>query len=98
MMVSYFIYYRIAPGQEALARERATRLQTRLAEAAGVRSRLLTKCGEPNLWMEIYEAVVDAAAFERALDTAVGELRICEGLADGSRRHMECFEDWAVCA
>lgn len=92
-MISYFIYYRVAPGLEPLAKERAHRLQSRLAQSTGVRCRLMTKRGEPNLWMEVYEAVTDPLAFERALDGAVLELQFDQLLAPGSRRHLERFED-----
>ena len=91
-MVSYFIYYRVAHGQEALAREQARRLQTKLWESTGVRGRLMTKRAEPNLWMEVYEAVPDPTAFERALESAVHELQLHQWLAPGSQRRMECFE------
>ena len=91
-VVSYFIYYRVAQGQEALAREQTRRLQAKLWKSVGVRSRLMTKRAEPNLWMEVYEAVSDPTAFEQALEIAVCELELQRWLAPGSQRHMECFE------
>ena len=91
-MTSYFIYYRVARGREPLAREQVARLQAKLAAAIGVRGRLMTKRGEPNLWMEVYEAVSDATGFEHALDVAVQELQLVQLLATGSLRHVECFE------
>jgi hypothetical protein len=91
-VTSYFIYYRVAPGREPVAREQVRRLQVALAEAIGVRGRLMTKRGQPNLWMEVYEAVSDSAAFEHALDSAVQELQLDQLLAPGSLRHVECFE------
>jgi hypothetical protein len=92
MMTSYFIYYRVAPGHEPLAREQVYRLQAKLAATIGVHGRLMTKRGEPSLWMEVYEEVSDAARFEHALDNAVQELAIVELVAPGSLRHVECFE------
>jgi hypothetical protein len=91
-VTSYFIYYRVAPGRESLAREQTHRLQAELAASIGARCRLMTKRGEPDLWMEVYEAVRDPAAFERALENAVRELQLEQLLAPGSRRHVECFE------
>ena len=91
-MTSYFIYYRVARGREPLAREQTHRLQAELAASIGARCRLMTKRGEPDLWMEVYEAVPDPAAFERALENAVRELQLEQLLAPGSRRHVECFE------
>jgi hypothetical protein len=43
--------------------------------------------------MEVYEAVSDPDAFERALEIAVHELQLPQWLAPGSQRHVECFED-----
>ena len=91
-VTSYFVYYRVAPGRESLARERVGRLQAKLAAAIGAHGRLMTKRGEPNLWMEVYEAVSDSARFELALDNAVQELELVQLLAPGSLRHIECFE------
>ena len=68
------------------------RLQAKLAATVGVRGRLMTKRGDPNLWMEVYEAISDAAGFEHALDNAVRELQLVQLLAPGSLRHVECFE------
>jgi hypothetical protein len=92
MLASYYVYYRIADGEEPVARECAQRLLDQIAESIGVRGRLMVKRGEPNLWMEIYEDVPDAEAFERVLATCVDELQLARMLAEGSRRHLECFE------
>ena len=91
-MTSYFIYYRVAPGRESLAREQVGRMQAKLVAAIGVRGRVMTKRGEPNLWMEVYEAVTDSARFEHALGNAAQELQLVQLLAPGSLRHIECFE------
>jgi len=90
--VSYFIYYRVAPGREGAAREHVERLQASLLQSSGVRGRLMSKRGEANLWMEVYEAVHDAAGFERALELALSEIEFDTLLADGSQRCVECFE------
>ena len=90
--VSYFIYYRVALGRESAAREHVERLQAGLHRSTGVRGRLMTKRGEPNLWMEVYEAVRDAGSFERALELALSDGEFDSLLADGSRRRVECFE------
>ena len=88
----YFIYYRVAPGREPPARAQVARLQAKVAAVIGVRGRLMTKRGEPDVWMEVYEAVSDPARFERTLHDTVQELGIVEMLAPGSVRHVECFE------
>jgi hypothetical protein len=92
-MVSYFIYYRVGHGLEVLAREQVQRLHAKLWESIGVRGRTMARRGEPNLWMEVYEAVSDPSAFEHALEIAVRGLQPHQWLAPGSQRHMECFED-----
>ena len=92
-MTSYFIYYRVAPGREPFAEQQTLRLQGQLSASLGARCRLMRKRGEPDLWMEVYEAVGNAVAFERALAEGVRELELEELLAPGSRRHVECFED-----
>jgi hypothetical protein len=89
---SYFIYYRVAAGRESRARKQVERLQAGLDRCTGVRGRLMTKRGEPNLWMEVYEAVGDPASFERALELALSENEFDSLLAAGSRRRVECFE------
>jgi Domain of unknown function (DUF4936) len=91
-VLSYFIYYRVARGRESRARERVEQLQANLDRSTGVRGRLMTKRGEPNLWMEVYEAVHDPHGFERALQLALSENEFESLLADGSQRQVECFE------
>ena len=90
--VSYFIYYRVAPGRESAARKQVEQLQGRLHRATGVRGRLMTKRGGPNLWMEVYEAVRDCPAFERAMEQALTQSEFDTVLAAGWRRHAERFE------
>jgi hypothetical protein len=91
-VVSFYVYYRVAPEQTAFARDRITHLLDVLAQSTGTRGRLMMKRDEPNLWMEIYEDIRDAGTFESALQTAVAELRIDALLVSGSQRHAECFE------
>ncbi|HWA11920.1 MAG TPA: DUF4936 family protein [Burkholderiales bacterium] len=89
-MPSYYIYYRVADA--AAAAPLVARLQRTLRDQAGVAGRLLKKRGEPALWMEIYDDVPDAAAFERLLARTVDDLRFARVLADGGGRRIECFE------
>jgi hypothetical protein len=91
-VASFYVYYRVAADRAALARRQVERLQDLLAHSTGIRGRLMTKRGEPMLWMEIYEDIPDAGPFEHALQAAVHELRIDELLVAGSERHLECFE------
>jgi hypothetical protein len=57
-----------------------------------VQGRLLRKRGEPTLWMEVYEGVLDGAAFETALAQAAAHEGIDALLRPGSSRKIECFE------
>lgn len=88
---SYYIYYRIDPAQTAAAELRIGQLMNRLGKTTGIAGRLMTKRGEPNLWMEVYENVDDDAKFEWELAAAVNDLNATEFLQAGSGRHIECF-------
>ena len=52
----------------------------------------MTKRGEPNLWMEVYENVSDEAKFEWELATAVNQCQATAFLQASGGRHTECFE------
>ena len=92
-MASYYIYYRVQPEKAAACRPLVRDLIAAVGQATGVSGRLLTKRGEPNLWMEIYENVADEAKFEWELADAAGRLRIQDCLLPGSARYVECFEE-----
>jgi len=49
----------------------------------------LIRCDDPTMWMEIYQGIVDFAAFVAALDTVAGSLN-CAAFTLGER-HLECF-------
>ena len=89
-MPSYYIYYRVADAAAAAPMVRD--LQTALRKDTGIAGRLLVKRGEPALWMEIYEDVDDASAFERALAQLVSRLDFQRVLVPGAGRKVECFE------
>ena len=92
MPYSYYIYYRVDPAQAEMARSRIMQLLAAVARTTGIAGRLMTKRGEPNLWMEVYEGVLDEATFERELATAVNECLATAFLQPGGGRHLECFE------
>ena len=91
MPLSYYIYYRVARADEA--RLRVDRLQRGLSERLSIRGRVLKKRDEPSLWMEVYEGVVDAQAFESLLATLVNQVEFEGVLAADSQRKSECFEE-----
>ncbi len=91
MPLSYYIYYRVA--QPAQAQTRARQVQAALKDKTGIDGRLLRKRDDPSTWMEIYEGVADADAFEQCLEEAVQATNFATVLVVGGVRHMECFED-----
>ena len=91
-MLSYYIYYRVAPGLQQLAQQKVRSLQSRIAQATDVHGRLLTKRGAADVWMEVYEEVADADRFESTLQAAAAEAQLEACLVEGSQRHLECFE------
>ncbi len=91
MALFYYVYYRVTQPQQAGVAVRG--MQSELLVRSGVRGRLLTKRDEPGLWMEVYEGVNDAPAFEAELDRLIAAMKLEGFLAPGSRRHTECFEE-----
>ena len=91
MALCYYVYYRVTQPQQAGIAVRG--MQSELLLRRGVRGRLLSKRDEPGLWMEVYEGVNDAPAFEAELDRLVDAMKLEGFLEPGSRRHTECFEE-----
>jgi hypothetical protein len=91
LALCYYVYYRVTQPQQAGVAVRG--MQSELLVRSGVRGRLLTKRDEPGLWMEVYEGVNDATAFEAELDSLIAAMKLEGFLAPGSRRHTECFEE-----
>jgi hypothetical protein len=86
----YYVWYRIT-GDPAPARGAVNALQHDVAKATGVMGRLLMRSEDPTTWMEVYENVVDAKAFERALAQATSAHGVPTLAPDG--RHLERFVD-----
>lgn len=91
MAYSYYIYYRVDPGQADACEQKIKELLATVKDATGVAGRMLKKRGEPLLWMEIYENVSDAETFELALAHAAAKLGVLSFLQPDSGRHVECF-------
>ena len=92
MAISYYIYYRVEPAKAAACERQINELFAAVRRATGINGQLMKKRGEPNLWMEVYGNVADAAKFEWELAEAVGRLKIQEFLLPGTPRHVEVFE------
>ncbi|MGQ0579895.1 MAG: DUF4936 family protein [Betaproteobacteria bacterium] len=91
MALHFYVYYRVNQPQNAGAAVRG--MQAELLARSGVRGRLLSKRDEPGMWMEVYEGVSDAPAFEAELARLSAEMKLEGFLAPGSRRHTECFQE-----
>ncbi len=91
MSTSYYIYYRVPPGNAAPARAAVAALQRELSEATGIGGRLLRRRDDETTWMEIYESVPDGAPFESKLAELVERHGILHLLASGSSRKQEVF-------
>jgi len=94
MAYSYYIYYRVQPEKTGGCELVVRQVMAAVQRATGASGRLLTKRGEANLWMEIYENVTDDAKFEWELAEAAGRLKMQEFLLPGSGRHLECFQEF----
>lgn len=90
MSLSLFVYYRVS-APDSTVRARVDALQSDVFAATGVRGRLLRRRDDPTTWMEIYEPVADAVAFEQSLDAALARHGFSALLAAGDVRHTERF-------
>jgi len=88
LVFNYYVWYRVAE-DEGAADVAIRTMMARLGCRTGVPGRLLKKRDESLLWMEVYEGVADAEAFERSLAQALDEFDV-EMFLDGPRR-TECF-------
>jgi Domain of unknown function (DUF4936) len=91
LSLSYYIYYRVPPGNAERAQAVVGALQRDLSEATGIEGRLLRRRDDETTWMEIYEDVPDAARFESKLAEIVARHGVLALLAPGSSRKQEIF-------
>jgi len=90
-MHAVYVYYRVQAELAGDARQSVEHMLAALRAEDGITGRLLCKCDEPMLWMEVYEPVAELAAFERRLAQAVVHAGLDRFLAAGSVRKLECF-------
>jgi hypothetical protein len=90
---NFYIYYRVDPQKAGACGPLVRQLLSAVRQATGIQGRLLTKHGEPHLWMEVYEGVADEAKFEWDLAEIAGRLKVQDYLQPGTTRHIECFEE-----
>lgn len=88
-MVHFYVYYRIDPRQADDAEAAVRTMLARLAGRGGASIRLLQKCDEPMLWLEVHENIADAAAYAARLADEAARADLARFLV-GPRR-IECF-------
>ena len=81
--MNYYIYYKVAPEQAAELRPRIEGLFSIVESELGVRGRWMRRRDDAATFMEVYEGIGDAAAFEALLDQ--------EGARLGVPRKVERF-------
>ena len=94
MNSSYYVYYKVREADSASALAAVTLLQRELADATGIRGRLLRRRDDPSTWMEVYENVTDGDSFEAMLQSLVETRKIPAWLAPGGGRHQEIFQEF----
>ena len=84
--MNYYVYYKVDPRRLAELRAAVEALFAAVERQCGVRGRWMHRRDDPTTYMEVYEGVADAAAFEALLEH--------EGAGLGVQRRIERF----VCA
>ena len=82
-MTHYYVYYKLAPEQVPQLRGMVEGLFGAIEKQCGVRGRWMRRRDDPSTYMEVYEEVKDAAAFEALLER--------EGAKLGVQRKLERF-------
>jgi quinol monooxygenase YgiN len=82
-MNHYYVYYKIAPDRAPQMRAMVEKLFQEIEKQCGVRGRWMRRRDDPSTYMEVYEEVKDAAAFEALLER--------EGAKLGVQRKLERF-------
>ena len=91
MNFSYYVYYKVPPGNSERARIAVDALQQELAKVTGIAGRLLRRRDDPSTWMEVYENVPESAGFEARLGELAERHGLSALLAPGSSRKQEVF-------
>jgi len=84
-----YLYYRIDSQQASHAAAQIDALLKAMAPHCSQPPRRLMRCDDSAMWLEMYEGIVDFAAFSTALEAAAGSLD-CAAFTQGER-HLECF-------
>jgi len=85
--LNYYVYYKIEPKQLAALRALVDEVFREIEKQTGVRGRWMRRRDDPSTYMEVYEGVKDAKAFEALLESEGAKLgRILTG-----GRKLDCF-------
>lgn len=84
--MNYYVYYKVAPARAEETRAAIEALFAKVEREFGVRGRWMRRRDDPATYMEVYEDVADATAFEALLERETARL--------GLERRTERF----VCA
>jgi hypothetical protein len=92
LKLSCYVYYRVLPEHIPEASAAARNMLEEMRNLTGVDARLMTKVGEPLLWMEVYEDIADQTAFLSAMRQCVERSHVERWLDGESARHTEIFQ------
>jgi hypothetical protein len=90
-VTNYYVYYRIDPAQLGKLGIEITKLFRKVEKESGVRGRWMRRRDEPTTYMEVYEGVRDADAFDALLQGQCERLALQRFLAPGAVRRREIF-------
>jgi len=86
-MTSYYVYYKLSPEQLPALRRAVQALFASIEKECGVRGRWLRRRDDAATYMEVYDDVKDATAFEAVLEREGAKL----GRIFGFGRKVERF-------
>ena len=81
--MNYYVYYKVPADRTAALRALVSDLFTKIENQTGVRGIWMRRRDDPSTYMEVYEGVKDAKAFEALLER--------EGAKLGVPRKLEVF-------
>lgn len=90
-MPEIYVYYRIDLADEDAFETQLRAMQARLACSTGITGRLIKSCSDNAMRMEVYCGINVRESFIAALEQSVRQFEVDMFLADGERRHLECF-------
>jgi len=81
--LNYYVYYKVEAGRVPFVGSIVNELFEKIERQFGIRGRWMRRRDDPSTYMEVYEGVKDAQAFEALLER--------EGAKLGFARKLECF-------